>query len=46
LAEDRGKTKLTLHHAVALSLAERTGAMQGWREILDRLAAELAPGPS
>jgi uncharacterized protein YndB with AHSA1/START domain len=42
LAEDQGKTKLTLHHAVALSLAESTGAMQGWNEALDRLAAELA----
>ena len=41
LAEDQGKTKLTLHHAVALSLAESTGAMQGWNEALDRLAAEL-----
>ena len=41
-AEDQGKTKLTLHHAVALSLAENTGAMQGWSEAIDRLAAELA----
>jgi uncharacterized protein YndB with AHSA1/START domain len=41
-AEDQGKTKLTLHHGVALSLAESTGAMQGWSEALDRLAAELA----
>jgi uncharacterized protein YndB with AHSA1/START domain len=42
LAEDQGRTKLTLHHAVALTLAESTGAMQGWSEALDRLAAELA----
>ncbi|HSA81714.1 MAG TPA: SRPBCC domain-containing protein [Geminicoccaceae bacterium] len=42
LTEDRGKTKLTLHHAVDLSLAESNGAAQGWSECLDRLAAELA----
>jgi uncharacterized protein YndB with AHSA1/START domain len=42
LTEDQGKTTLTLHHAVDLSLAESIGAMQGWSESLDRLAAELA----
>ena len=45
-AEHQGKTKLTLHHAVSLPLAESTGAMQGWNESLDRLAAELARGLS
>ena len=38
----QGKTKLTLHQSVSVSVAESTGAMQGWIELLDRLAAELA----
>jgi uncharacterized protein YndB with AHSA1/START domain len=42
LTEDQGKTELTLHHAVDLSVAESSGAAQGWSECLDRLAAELA----
>jgi uncharacterized protein YndB with AHSA1/START domain len=41
-AEHQGKTKLTLRHSIALSLAESSGAAQGWSESLDRLAAELA----
>jgi uncharacterized protein YndB with AHSA1/START domain len=41
-AEHQGKTKLTLQHSVPESLAESTGAAQGWSESLDRLAAELA----
>ncbi|OGG00862.1 MAG: hypothetical protein A3F83_01400 [Candidatus Glassbacteria bacterium RIFCSPLOWO2_12_FULL_58_11] len=39
--EQGGKTKLTVHHAVPLSLAERMGAPQGWNSSLDRLADYL-----
>jgi uncharacterized protein YndB with AHSA1/START domain len=41
-AEREGKTTLTLQHDVPESVAERTGARQGWSESLDRLAAYLA----
>jgi uncharacterized protein YndB with AHSA1/START domain len=41
-AEQDGKTKLTLRHEVPESVAERSGAVQGWTETLDRLAEYLA----
>jgi uncharacterized protein YndB with AHSA1/START domain len=38
-AEDEGKTKLTLHHAVgSASATEREMCQQGWAESFDRLA--------
>jgi uncharacterized protein YndB with AHSA1/START domain len=40
-AEHDGKTQVTLHHTVLESIAKRTGAYQGWSEILDRLADYL-----
>ncbi len=40
--EHGGKTKVTLHHAVPESVPERSGIQQGWTEMLDRLADELA----
>ncbi len=45
--EYEGKTKLTLHHAISESIAADTGALQGWNQMLDRLAEELErTGPS
>ena len=41
-AEQAGKTRLTLQQSLPLSLAERIGAVEGWSQSLDRLAAELA----
>jgi len=41
-AEHAGKMKLTLQQSVLESVAERTGAQQGWTETLDRLGAYLA----
>ena len=41
-SEQGGKTKVTLHHGVSESLAKRTGAKQGWTEMLERLADYLA----
>jgi uncharacterized protein YndB with AHSA1/START domain len=32
-----GKTRLTMHQTVALSVAERNGAPQGWNESFDKL---------
>jgi uncharacterized protein YndB with AHSA1/START domain len=41
LAERKGKTKLTLQHAVGSAPAsERDLCQQGWSEMLDRLAGE------
>lgn len=40
--EYEGKTKLTLRQSVPESIAERTGARQGWIESLDRLAEYLS----
>ncbi len=40
--EHEGKTKLTLQQSVLQSVAERSGAQQGWTETMDRLAEELA----
>ena len=40
--EHHGKTKVTLHHSIPESFPERSGIQQGWTEMLDRLAAELA----
>jgi len=37
-----GKTKLTLRHDIPLSVEERGGTEQGWGQMLDRLAEELA----
>jgi len=41
-AEHEGKTKLTLQHSIPESVEERGGIQQGWTEMLDRLAGELA----
>jgi uncharacterized protein YndB with AHSA1/START domain len=41
-AEQERRTKLTLQQSIPESIAERTGALQGWTEMLDRLAGELA----
>ena len=43
-AELDGRTKLTLRHAIPEPVVERAGTEQGWGEMLDRLAAELARG--
>ncbi len=40
--EHEGKTKVTLRHAVLESVPERAGIQQGWSEMFDRLAEELA----
>ena len=37
-AEQKGKTKLTLHIEVSESVAKRQGANVSWAETLDRLA--------
>lgn len=41
-AEREGRTEVVLHHAVPDSVPERAGILQGWTEMLDRLAGELA----
>lgn len=41
-AEHEGKTRVTLHHAIPESVPERSGVQQGWTEMFDRLAEELA----
>ncbi len=41
-AEYEGKTKLTLQHSIPESVPERDGTQQGWTEVLDRLAEDLA----
>ena len=40
--EQEGKTKLTLRHAIPVSVEERKGTEQGWSEMLERLAEDLA----
>lgn len=40
--EHEGKTRLTLRHAIPVSVAERKGTEQGWSEMLERLAEVLA----
>ncbi len=40
-ADEAGKTKLTLHQNVRESVAQRTGALPSWLQMLDRLAAQL-----
>jgi uncharacterized protein YndB with AHSA1/START domain len=40
--EHEGKTKLTLRHAIPVSVEEREGTEHGWIEMLDRLAEDLA----
>jgi hypothetical protein len=42
LAEQAGKTRLTLQQSLPLALAHSIGAVDGWNQSLDRLAAELA----
>ncbi|MFZ5522801.1 MAG: SRPBCC domain-containing protein [Pseudomonadota bacterium] len=39
--EHEGKTRLTLRHAIPVSVEEREGTEQGWGEMLDRLAEIL-----
>jgi uncharacterized protein YndB with AHSA1/START domain len=41
-AEHGGKTRLTLRHSIPESVEERRGVQQGWTEMLDRLAEDLA----
>ncbi len=40
--EHDGRTKLTLRHSILAEVEERDGIQQGWTEMFDRLAAELA----
>ncbi len=40
--EHEGKTRLTLRHGIPESVEERKGTEQGWSEMLDRLAEDLA----
>lgn len=42
--EIEGKTKMTLHHSIPRSIAEQTGARQGWNECFDKLAESLEQG--
>jgi uncharacterized protein YndB with AHSA1/START domain len=42
LAEQDGKTRLTLRQTVSEALAKRTGAHPSWLQMLDRLEGELA----
>lgn len=41
-ADEDGKTRLTVRQSVAEDLARSSGAVQGWSETLDRLAAHVA----
>ncbi|MBF0290571.1 MAG: SRPBCC domain-containing protein [Nitrospinae bacterium] len=41
IIERKGKTEVTLRHAVPVSIPERSGMEQGWGEMLDQLAEEL-----
>ena len=41
-AEQEGKTMLTLRHSIPKSVEEWEGTQQGWTEMFDRLAEELA----
>jgi uncharacterized protein YndB with AHSA1/START domain len=40
-ADEGGKTRLTVRHAVAPSVEEREMMQQGWGEMLDRLSAAI-----
>lgn len=40
--EADGQTILTLHQTVSAVLAQKTGALPGWRNMLDRLSAMVA----
>jgi uncharacterized protein YndB with AHSA1/START domain len=40
--EHEGRTTLTLRHSIPQSVEERKGTEQGWTDMLDRLAEELA----
>jgi uncharacterized protein YndB with AHSA1/START domain len=42
LAEQAGKTRLTVQQSLPLSLAQSIGAVEGWSQSLDRLAVALA----
>jgi len=42
LADEAGKTRLTVQQSLPLSLARSIGAVDGWNQSLDRLAAALA----
>jgi uncharacterized protein YndB with AHSA1/START domain len=42
VAKHEGKTKLTLRHSILESVEERGGTQQGWTEMFDHLAEELA----
>lgn len=41
-AERDGKTEVTLRHAIPRSMPERSGTEQGWTEMFERLATEVA----
>jgi uncharacterized protein YndB with AHSA1/START domain len=41
-AVHEGKTTLTLIHSIPVSVEERGGTEQGWNQMFDRLAEELA----
>jgi uncharacterized protein YndB with AHSA1/START domain len=41
-AEHEGRTKVTVAQSILESVVEREGTKQGWLEMLDRLAEELA----
>jgi uncharacterized protein YndB with AHSA1/START domain len=43
--KQKGKTTLTLRHSIPESVVEREGIRQGWSEMLDRLADQLATNP-
>jgi uncharacterized protein YndB with AHSA1/START domain len=40
-AEQRGKTKLTLRHAIPGQVLEREGTEQGWNQMLENLERHL-----
>jgi len=42
LADETGKTRLTVQQSLPLSLARSIGAVDGWNQSFDRLAAALA----
>ena len=43
-ADHHGKTRLTLHHAVFQTVADRTDHQGGWTECLARLLSFVTPG--
>jgi uncharacterized protein YndB with AHSA1/START domain len=40
--EEGGGTRVTVRHSIPATVEERGGAEQGWNEMLERLAVELA----